>query len=132
LSKKVLILSTKNNSRSIIAEAVLHKYMKQIDTFSAGLSPDANTDSNAMKILQREGLWDAKFHPQNFNDFNEVIFDLVIVLCEKALDKIPSFPNDTKVIYLEYENLQGQNFSVYEQTLKDMKMEIIPIIRLEL
>ena len=106
--------------------------MKQNDIYSAGLAPDTQIDPIVIKLLQKEGLWNEKFSPQNFNDISEVIFDLVIVVCEKALDKMPNFTYEAKVIYLEYKNLKGQNFSLYEQTLKDMKMEIIPIIRLEL
>lgn len=132
LSKKVLLLSTKNNSRSIIAEAVLNRYMKQLDIYSAGLKPSVKIDANCVKLLQREGLWNEDLKPKSFNDLDSSDFDLVVILCEKAMDRCPNFSEDTKIIYLDYENLEGKNFSAYEETLKEIKMELIPILRLEL
>jgi arsenate reductase (thioredoxin) len=132
LSKKVLILSTKNSSRSIIAEAILQKYLHSVDTYSGGLKPSSKLDAQCIKILQKEGLWDEKFHPKNFNTLDNIEFDLVIIICENVLNRCPTFTNNTKVIYLDYEPLEGKSFSLYEQTLKDIKMELLPIIRLEL
>ena len=132
MSKKVLILSTKNNLRSIIAHAVLTKHLKQIECFSAGIKPSSTVDANAKKILQREGLWNDVFSPHNIKDYIAENFDLVVIICENAMQKLPEFNNDTKMIYLEYEKIDSKNFSQYEQVLKEIKMELIPIIRLEL
>lgn len=132
MSKKVLILSTKNHSRSIIAHALLNKYFKEIITSSAGLSPTKKLDPNVTKLLQKEKLYDENIASTNFSLLEDKEFDLVLILCEKTMQKIPNFSSATKILFLDYDVLEGSNFSNYEQTFKEMKMELIPIIRMEL
>ena len=131
MQKKILILSTKNNSHSLVAEAVLNKHLQQLTINSAGIKPTA-IDKNIVKLLKKENLWDDKYQPKDFKQFTEENFDLVIILSEKILKNPPKFNENTKMIYLEYEPLNENNYSEYEQLFKDIKMELIPIIRLEL
>ena len=132
MSKKILILDIKNSSTSIIAEAVLNRYLGGIDTYSSGIRPDSKVDQNTIKLLQREGIWNEKYHPKNFNTLSDIEFDLVIIVCESAMNNSLNFSENTQVIHVEYETLDKKSFSEYEQIFKEIKMELIPISRLEL
>lgn len=132
MSKKVLILSTKNSCRSIIAEAILNKHLIGIQAYSAGIKASGKVNPDAKKILTREGLWDEGYKSKSFSTLSEMEFDLVVIVCDNAMDRCPDFGSDTKVIHIGYEDPEGKKFSAIEQLLKEIKMELIPITRIEL
>jgi len=132
LSKKVLILCTGNSCRSIIAEAVLNRYLSGVEAFSSGVKATGKVNPNAKKILQREGIWDDSYHSKTLDKVMDIEYDLVITVCDNAMESCPQFPKNTKVIHVGYEDPDGKSFSAFEQILKDIKMELIPITRIEL
>jgi len=132
LSKKVLILCTGNSCRSIIAEAVLNKYLKGVEAWSSGVKASGKVNPNAKKVLQEDGSWDDKYHSKTIEELDEKEFDMVITVCDNANERCPIYPASTKVIHVGYEDPDGKNFSAFEKTLKLIKMELIPITRNEL
>ena len=130
--KKVLILCTGNSCRSIIAEAVLNKYLKGVEAWSSGVKASGKVNPNAKKVLQDDGSWDDKYHSKTLEELDEQEFDIVITVCDNANEKCPIYPASTKVIHVGYEDPDGKNFSAFEKTLKLIKMELIPITRNEL
>jgi len=132
LSKKVLILCTGNSCRSIIAEAVINKYIDGVEALSAGVKASGKVNPNAKKVLQNDGSWRDEYHSKTLDKVIDNDFDLVITVCDNASERCPIFPKDTKVIHIGYEDPEGKNFSAFEKTLKQIKMELIPIIRIEL
>jgi len=132
LSKKVLILCTGNSCRSIIAEAVLNKYLKGVEAWSSGVKASGKVNPNAKKVLQEDGSWDDKYHSKTLEELGEQEFDMVITVCDNANERCPIYPASTKVIHVGYEDPDGKNFSAFEKTLKLIKMELIPITRNEL
>ncbi|MBL0707797.1 MAG: arsenate reductase ArsC [Sulfurimonas sp.] len=132
MSKKVLILCTGNSCRSIIAEAVLNKHLHGIDAMSAGTKATGKVNPDAIKVLQKNDLWDDKYHSKTLKDVEDEEFDLVITVCDNAMESCPMFPKKTKVIHVGYEDPDGKSYSAFEETLKLIKMELIPIVRVEL
>jgi len=132
LSKKVLVLCTGNSCRSIIAEAVINRYIDGVDALSSGVKASGKVNPNAKKVLQNDGSWRDEYHSKTLDKVINKHFDLVITVCDNASERCPIFPKDTKVIHVGYEDPDGKNFSAFEKTLKQIKMELIPIIRIEL
>jgi len=132
LSKKVLVLCTGNSCRSIIAEAVINRYIDGVDALSSGVKASGKVNPNAKKVLQNDGSWKDEYHSKTLDKVIDEHFDLVITVCDNASERCPIFPKDTKVIHVGYEDPDGKNFSAFEKTLKQIKMELIPIIRIEL
>ena len=132
MSKKVLILCTGNSCRSIIAEAVLNKYLKGVEAQSSGVKASGKVNPNAKKVLQNDGSWDDKYHSKTIQEIGDQKFDMVITVCDNANERCPVYPDSTKVIHVGYEDPDGKNFSAFEKTLKLIKMELIPITRNEL
>jgi len=62
----------------------------------------------------------------------DIDFDMVVTVCDNAQENCPIFPKKTKVIHVGYEDPDGKDFSAFEKTLKLIKMELIPIVRIEL
>ena len=132
MNKKVLILCTGNSCRSIIAEAVLNKYLDGVDAYSSGVKASGKVNPHAKKLLQDKGLWDKKYHSKTLDKVIDIDFDLVVTVCDNALESCPVFPKNTKVIHVGYEDPDGKNFSAFEKTLKLIQMELTPIVRQEL
>ncbi len=132
MNKKVLILCTGNSCRSIIAEAVLNKYLDGVDAESSGVKASGKVNPNAKKVLEENGLWDEKYHSKTLDKVIDTEFDLVVTVCDNAKESCPVFPKKTKVIHVGYEDPDGKEYSAFEKTLKLIKTELTPIVRMEL
>lgn len=132
MPKKVLILCTGNSCRSIIAEAVLNKYLDGVDAQSSGVKASGKVNPNAKKILEANNLWRDDYHSKTLDKVIDTEFDLVVTVCDNAMESCPIFPKNTKVIHVGYEDPDGKNYSAFEKTLKLIKMELTPIVRFEL
>ena len=132
MNKKVLILCTGNSCRSIIAEAVLNKYLDGVEAQSSGVKASGKVNPNAKKILEANNLWRDEYHSKTLDKVIDTEFDLVVTVCDNAMESCPIFPKNTKVIHVGYEDPDGKNYSAFEKTLKLIKMELTPIVRIEL
>ena len=132
MDKKVLILCTGNSCRSIIAEAVLNKYLDGVEAQSSGVKASGKVNPNAKKVLQENNLWEDRYHSKTIDKVMDIDFDLVVTVCDNAMESCPVFPKNTKVIHVGYEDPDGKNYSAFEKTLKLIKMELTPIVRMEL
>jgi arsenate reductase len=132
MNKKVLILCTGNSCRSIIAEAVLNKYLDGVEAYSSGVKASGKVNPNAKKVLQADGLWRDEYHSKTIDKVLDTEFDLVVTVCDNAKESCPVFPKSTKVIHVGYEDPDGKNYAAFKKTLKLIKFELIPIVRLEL
>ncbi|WP_373036828.1 arsenate reductase ArsC [Sulfurimonas sp.] len=132
MNKKVLILCTGNSCRSIIGEAVLNKYLDGVDAMSSGVKASGKVNPNAKKVLEENGLWRDDYHSKTLDKVIDIDFDLVVTVCDNAMESCPVFPKITKVIHVGYEDPDGKDYSAFEKTLKLIKMELTPIVRMEL
>ncbi len=130
--KKVLILCTGNSCRSIIAEAVLNKYLDGVEAMSSGVKASGKVNPNAKKVLQEDGSWDDKYHSKTIDKVMGTEFDLVVTVCDNAKESCPVFAGNTKVIHVGYKDPDGKNYNAFKKTLKLIQMELTPIVRFEL
>ncbi len=132
MQKKVLILCTGNSCRSIIAEAVLNRYVDGVEASSSGVKASGKVNPLAKNVLVSDGSWDDSYHSKTLDKVINENFDLVITVCDNALESCPVFPKDTKVIHVGYKDPDGKNIKAFEETLKLIKMQLIPITKIEL
>lgn len=132
MNKQLLILSTKNSTNSLIAEAVLKKYLHGVDTQSCGLKPAPSITPNAKKVLQESGLWSEDLHPKSSENFLNKQLDLVVIICEKAVSKCPTFEHPVDIIQIDYEDITQEGNSSFKTRLKEIQMELLPIVRMHL
>jgi arsenate reductase len=62
----------------------------------------------------------------------DIEYDLVVTVCDNAMETCPMFPGKAKVIHVGYEDPDGKDYSAFEKLLKDIKMELIFIVKQEL
>ena len=132
MNKKVLILCTGNSCRSIIAEAVLNKYLDGVEAYSAGVKASGKVNTNAKKVLEEDGSWDDKYRSKVIDEVIDIDFDLVVTVCDNAAQRCPVFPKPVQIIHVGYEDPDGKNYTAFTKTLKLIQMELTPIVRIEL
>jgi len=132
MDKKVLILCTGNSCRSIIAEALVNKYLKGIKAYSSGVKPSGKVNPNAKKVLEQNGCWNDKYHSKNLDEIIDIEFDLVVTVCDNAKETCPIFPKDIKIIHIGFEDPDGKEYQEFEKTYNDIKNILLPKLKEEL
>jgi len=129
MSKKVLVLCEDNSSLSIIAQAILNKYLSEITVQSAGIKAAQSVNKAVQKALLKDGSWMNDYTTKALSTVLQSHFDLVIILSEKAAKASKEFSDETIVIQIEYEEPNYSNSTNLDRFIKTIKMELIPITR---
>ncbi len=129
MNKKVLLLCKDNSSLSIMAEAVLNRYLKEVDASSAALKKVKPLNPAVKSALIKDASWAENYHSKEVTQLLQEEFDLVIVLDANSSKSIPEFSDNTIVIEIEYEDPNYNSPSQIERFIKTLKMELIPITR---
>lgn len=127
--RKVLILCTGNSCRSIIAEALINKHLNNVIAYSAGVKAIGKVNSRAIEVLKQEDAWSDDYFSKNLDKVIDINFDLVVTVCSNANDNCPVFPKKTEVIHVGFEDPDGKEFRAFEETLKEIKRKLLPIVR---
>jgi len=129
MNKQVLVLCDDNSALSILAQAILNKYLAGIEVQSAGIRAAKSIDKNVKAALVKDGSWSDSYTSKAVDTLLENEYDLVISLSEKASKKMPEFSENTTVIAIEYDDENYGNSTNLERLIKTLKMELIPITR---
>ena len=125
--KKVLIICTGNSCRSIIAEALINNYCKNVKAFSAGSKPKGVVHPYAKKVLEEDGLWNDSLYSKSIEKFLNEKFDIVITVCDNAKESCPFFPDADKIIHLPFEDPDGKFIHEFRKLKDEMKDKLIKI-----
>ena len=129
--KKVLILCTGYSCRSIIAEALVNRYLANegIKAYSAGSNPGKRVNPNAKKVLEIDSSWDDSYYSKSIDEvMDNAPFDLVLTVCDNAKESCPIFSN-TKVLHIGFEDPDGKSFEAFIKTKELIKSRLLPIVR---
>ena len=132
MSKRVLILCTGNSCRSIIAEALINAELEGISAESSGVKASGRVNPNAKKVLKEAGIWKESYHSKTLDTVIENDYDLVVTVCGHAQETCPMFPKPVKTIHVGFEDPDGKEYVAFEETLREIKNELLPIITKEL
>jgi arsenate reductase len=127
--KKVLILCTGNSCRSIIAEALINAELEGISAESSGVKASGRVNPNAKKILEQEGLWREDYYSKTLDTVIDNDYDLVVTVCGHAQETCPMFPKPVKTIHVGFEDPDGKEFEAFEDTLKEIRETLLPIVK---
>jgi len=130
--KKVLIIDRANSTSSIIAEALINRYLNSIRAYSAGVKPIGEIDSNSIKALQLEDAWIDSYHSKNLDELLDIEFDLIIIVSDTIHDITDKFPKGVEIISVSFEEPIGVDFELFKRTTKEIKEKLLPIVRKKL
>ncbi len=128
-NKKVLIMCTGNSCRSIITEALINAKLKGVEALSCGISPSGKVNPNAKKVLELNNIWDDIYYSKHLDEVIDIVFDLVVTVCDNAKESCPVFPKETKVIHMGFEDPDGKTFDLFVDTYKEIEEVLLPIIK---
>ena len=101
---QVLILCTGNSCRSQMAEGwAKHLKADIIDAYSAGIETHG-LNPNAVKVMAEVGIDISKNRSKHIDEFKNVVFDLVITVCEHAHELCPILPGKHKIINMSFDD----------------------------
>ena len=133
--KKVLILCTGNSCRSIIAEALVNRFLgpKGVRAFSAGSNPCGRVNPNAKRVLEEAGAWSDAYRSKSIEEVEgEGPFDLVVTVCDNAKEACPAYPGAKRQIHVGFEDPDGKPYEAFVQTKEAIEKRLIPMIEKEL
>jgi arsenate reductase len=130
--KKVLILCTGNSCRSIIAEALINAECDGIEADSSGVRASGKVNPNAKRVLEDEGIWDERYHSKSLESVMNNSYDLVVTVCSHAQESCPTFTKPVKSIHIGFEDPDGKDFKIFEETLSKIREVLLPRVIKEL
>ena len=132
MDKKVLILCTGNSCRSIIAEALINAELDGISADSSGVKASGKVNPNAKKVLEEASIWKESYHSKTLDTVIDNDYDLVVTVCDNAKETCPMFPKAVKTLHISFEDPDGKEYGAFEETLKEIRETLLPIVKKEL
>ena len=116
--KNILVLCTGNSCRSQIAEGYLRHFAKEkARIYSAGIETHG-LNPQAVETMKEDGIDISQHTSNHIDEYANIVFDLVITVCDNAKENCPYFPGKAMKIH--------QNFpdpSKFIGTIEDKKSE---------
>ena len=129
MSKNILMLCDDNSTISIIAQAVLNHYVKDVTVESAAVRKNRPIDKNVKSALIKDGSWCDTYTSKALHQVQDREYDLVVALSSSAGKSTQEFSDKTIVIEIEYDDVETHNSTALDRFIKTIKMELIPITR---
>ena len=116
--KNILVLCTGNSCRSQIAEGYLRHFAKEkARIYSAGIETHG-LNQQAVETMKEDGIDISQHTSNHIDEYANIVFDLIITVCDNAKENCPYFPGKAMKIH--------QNFpdpSKFIGTIEDKKSE---------
>ncbi len=101
--KNVLVLCTGNSCRSQIAHGYLEKFTdgRTVKIYSAGVETHG-VNPKAIATMAADGVDISKNTSNNVNEYIGIDFDIVITVCDNALERCPYFPTNAQKLHYNF------------------------------
>ena len=98
---RVLFLCTGNSARSVFSEYFLRKLGGgRFEAYSAGANPSGVVNPYTLKVLrERFGIDASDARSKSWQEFENVRFDFVITVCDKARETCPVWPGQPVIAH---------------------------------
>ena len=106
MSKKlnVLFLCTGNSCRSQMAEGWAHHLKSDIiNAYSAGIEPKG-LNPYAVDVMAEAGIDISQYKSKHIDDLENILWDVVITVCDNAQENCPYFPGNFKRIHKGFDD----------------------------
>jgi len=104
MKKKILFLCTGNSCRSQMAEGWARALCgDEVEAYSAGVETHG-LDPIAVKVMAEEGIDISGHHSKHVDELSDILFDCVVMVCDRAAGSCPVFPGRTKVIRADFDD----------------------------
>jgi len=146
MTTNVLIVSTHNAARSVLAEGMFNHlaalYSRDMLAFSAGSAPSGHIDALALEVLDNAGVEPGGYRSKNWNEFarpGAPQMRIVVTLCDDAAkEACPQWPGSPLRVHWGYPspaNAEGgaeKKRLAYEMTRQAIAYRMLQLVRLPL
>ena len=102
--KDILVLSSKNSSKSQITEAYLRHFAKHRATiYSAGFE-NSSIHPLAVQVMKEDGIDISKHTSNNVLEYKDIPFEYVITVCDHAKEVCPYFPTSAIMFHHNFKD----------------------------
>ncbi len=102
--KKILFLCTGNSCRSQMAEGWAHALKADsVDAYSAGIETHG-LNPLAVKVMAEAGIDITDQKSQHVDEFQDVNFDFVVTVCDRAAESCPIFSGQAQVVHHAFDD----------------------------
>jgi len=120
--KNILVLCTGNSCRSQMAHGYLQHFAKdKAIIYSAGVEIHG-LNPFAVGIMAEDGIDISKHTSNHVDEYQNIVFDYVITVCDNAKEACPFFPTKTKTIHFNFEDPSKANGSAKELIIEFRKI----------
>lgn len=117
---KILFLCTGNSARSIFGEYLMRRIGgTRFQSYSAGSYPTGRVNPYALRVLKEVYHIDAsEARSKGCEEFQEIKFDFVITVCDKARETCPVWPGQPIIAHwgaLDPAAAEGTDGEIYRQ-----------------
>lgn len=101
---KVLFLCTGNACRSQMAEGWARRLKAdRLDAFSGGVAPQG-VDPRAVRVMSEAGVDISGYTSKHVDTLEDVVFEYVVTLCDRAQRGCPVFPAKTRLLHVGFDD----------------------------
>jgi len=101
---KILFLCTGNSCRSQMAEGwTRHLKGDLMEPFSAGVEPHG-MDPRAVAAMREAGVDISRHQSKDVSTLEDIDFDFVVTVCDRAHESCPFFPAKTRVLHVGFDD----------------------------
>jgi arsenate reductase len=102
--KNILVLCTGNSCRSQMAHGYLQHFGKdKVHVYSAGVEIHG-LNPFAVGIMAEEGVDISKHTSNHVDEYQNIVFDYVITVCDNAKEACPFYPIKTQMLHHSFED----------------------------
>lgn len=102
MMKKILVLCTGNSCRSQLTEGYLRHFAGgRAEIYSAGIETHG-VNPRAVQVMAEDHIDISQQTSNNVNEYNDILFDYVITVCDNANEICPLFPGNTQRIHYNF------------------------------
>lgn len=142
MTTHVLILCTHNSARSVLSEAMLNHWARQLGrdvrAHSAGSSPSGRINPHALQVLEAAGIDTAGTRSKSWNEFaapGAPEMRIVITVCDSAAaETCPYWPGSPVKIHWGYpdpsnapEDQKAQAFELTRQAIGYRMLQLLQL-----
>lgn len=147
MTTHVLILCTHNSARSVLSEAMLNHWARQLGrdvrAHSAGSSPSGRINPHALQVLEAAGIDTAGTRSKSWDEFaapGAPEMRIVITVCDSAAaETCPYWPGSPVKIHWGYpdpsnapEDQKAQAFELTRQAIGYRMLQLLQLLQLPL
>ena len=132
MKKNVLMLCTGNSCRSQMAEGLANHYLNHSwQAYSAGTEPSGYVHPLAIQVMSELGIDISDGRSKHPHELRNILFDLVITVCDDAAETCPVWLREGEVIHIGFYDpalatgTEEERMAIFRQVRDEIQEQVL-------